>query len=86
MQEKDMVYDILSNLNSSLNTYASMITQTNNPQLRQELQQMRDSCETLQFNLYKIAEQKGYYTPSQPASPEQIQQIKSEMTSSMTMQ
>ncbi|NLL70441.1 MAG: spore coat protein, partial [Epulopiscium sp.] len=55
-------------------------------QLRQELQQMRDSCETLQFNLYKIAEQKGYYTPSQPASPEQIQQIKSEMTSSMTIQ
>ncbi|NMA85547.1 MAG: spore coat protein [Epulopiscium sp.] len=86
MQEKDMVYDALSDLNSSLNTYASMISQTNNTQLRQELQQMRDSCEKRQYDLYKVAEQKGYYKPSQPATPNEIQTVKSEMTVSANMQ
>ena len=86
MEEKTIVNDILADLKSSLTAYTTMISETNNPQLRQELHQLRNKCEKSQYDLYKIAEQKGYYTPSQPASQEQIQQVKSEVTTVPSMQ
>jgi len=61
MQEKDMVNDVLSMVNSSLTSYANIIAQTSNQQLRQMLQQTRDADEQFQYRLYQIAEQKGYY-------------------------
>ncbi len=64
MREKDMVNDVLSMVNSSLTGYASVISQSSNPQLRQTIQQIRDSCENFQYELYKLAEQKGYYKPA----------------------
>jgi len=39
VQEKDMVNDVLSMINSSLTGYANAIAQTSNQQLRQMLQQ-----------------------------------------------
>jgi spore coat protein CotF len=83
MQEKDMVNDVLSMINSSLTGYANTISQTENPQLRQQFTQMRNNCETFQYDLYKVAAQKGYYKPSSPASQQEIQQIKSEFGSTM---
>ena len=61
MQEKDMVNDVLSMVNSSLTGYASAISQSSNQQLRQTLQQIRDSDENFQMQLAQIAQQKGYY-------------------------
>jgi len=89
MQEKDMVNDVLSMVNSSLAGYASVITQTSDQQLRQTIQQIRDHDEKFQFELYRLAEQKGYYQPAQQADPKDIQQVKSifggsEMTGGMT--
>ncbi|WP_129599829.1 spore coat protein [Anaerophilus nitritogenes] len=78
MQNKDMVNDVLSMLNSSITGYANVITQAANPQFRQTVQQMRNSCETFQYNLYKTAEQKGYYKPAAPANQNDVQQIKSQ--------
>ncbi|WP_053955084.1 spore coat protein [Inediibacterium massiliense] len=78
MQEKDMVNDVLSMINSSITGYANVITQASNPQFRQAVQQMRNNCETFQYNLYKTAEQKGYYQPAAPANQNDIQQIKSQ--------
>ena len=49
MQEKDIMNDYLSMINSSLTGYANMIAQTDNQQLRQTLQQMRDSDEARQY-------------------------------------
>jgi spore coat protein CotF len=77
MQEKDMVNDILSTLNSSITGYANVISQASNPQFRQTIQQIRDNCETFQYDLYKVAEQKGYYMPAQQANMNEIQQVKS---------
>lgn len=79
MQEKHMVNDVLSMYNSSLTTYASVITETENQQLRQTLQQMRDSDEQFQFQLFQIASQKGYYQPAQKASQQDIQQVKAQL-------
>lgn len=80
MQEKDMVNDVLSMVNSSLTGYASFIAQTANPQLRQTIQQMRNSDETFQYNLYKVAEQKGYYKPAVQANPADIVQTKTQIS------
>lgn len=82
MQEKDMVNDILSTINSSITNYSSIITQASNMQFRQTVQQMRNDSETFQFDLYKLAEQKGYYKPAIQANQDDIMQVKSQVTSS----
>ena len=81
MQEKDMVNDILSQINSSLTNYANAIAQASNQQFRQTLQQIRNSDEAFQYDLYKIAEQKGYYKPAIQADQSDIMQVKSQFSS-----
>ena len=78
MQEKDMVADYLSMINSSLTNYANIISQCNNLQLRQTFQQMRNSDEARQLKVYEIAKQKGYYKPAQQASQNEISAVKNE--------
>ena len=77
MREKDMVNDVLSQINSSITSYANVITQASNQQLRKEIQQMRDNCEQFQYDLYQVAEQKGYYQAAAPADVNAVQQVKS---------
>ena len=76
MQEKDMVNDILTSVNSSLTGYANVISQACNPQMRQTIQQMRNGDEAFQYELFKLAEQKGYYKPAAQASEGEIQTVK----------
>jgi len=80
MREKDMVLDVLSGTKASLGTYAKAITECCNQNVRQTFQTMRDSDEQFQFNLYKVAEQKGYYTPAPNASSTDIANIKSKLS------
>ncbi|WP_078428603.1 spore coat protein [Alkalihalobacterium alkalinitrilicum] len=79
MNEKDMMNDYLSMINGSLTTYASIIAQTDNPQLRQTLQQMRNQDEARQYAVYNASKQKGYYKPAAPAQMNEIQQVKMEL-------
>lgn len=76
MQEKDMVLDILSGTKAGIANYAKCITECCDPNLRQTFQQMRDGDEKFQYDLYKIAEQKGYYMPAPAAGAQDAQQIK----------
>ncbi|MGA9289368.1 MAG: spore coat protein [Anaerobacillus sp.] len=80
MNEKDMVNDYLSVLNSSLSNYGSVISQADNQQLRQVLQQIRNTDEQRQYNLYQYAKQKGYYQPAAPAQVNEIQQVKNQLS------
>ena len=84
MQEKDMVLDILSGTKASLDNYAKVIMETANPSLRQTFQQMRDGDEKFQYDLYKIAEQKGYYVTSPDASQQDMQSIKQCLSSGVS--
>lgn len=84
MQEKVMVSDVLTMTKGSLASYARAISECSNQSLRQTLQQMRDGDEKFQYDLYKIAEQKGYYKPAPTADTQEINQIKSELTQGMT--
>ncbi|AYF54367.1 spore coat protein [Clostridium botulinum C] len=80
MQEKDMMNDVLTMVNSSVGKYGDIITQCNNQQLRQTLQQKRNGDEQYQYQLYEIASQKGYYKPAVQATQEEIQQVKSQLS------
>ena len=55
MDEKYMVNDILEGSKSSLKTYAGVITEAENTNLRQTLQEIRNSQETFQYDLYRVA-------------------------------
>jgi len=88
MNEKDMVLDVLSGTKASLGNYAKVIVETANQNLRQTFQQMRDSDEKFQYDLYKVAEQKGYYATSPASSQQDINCVKTALTSGVqgTMQ
>ncbi|GAA0780552.1 spore coat protein [Hathewaya limosa] len=80
MQEKSMLNDYLSTINSSLSGYASVIAQTDNQELRQQFQLMRDQDENRQYKIYQMAKQKGFYKPAEAATQTQISTVKSELT------
>jgi spore coat protein CotF len=79
MQDKEMVNDILASVKSSLTTYANVIGETSNQQMRQTIQQIRNSDEQFQYQLYQMAEQKGFYKAAAQADQSDIQTVKSQL-------
>lgn len=79
MNEKIMVNDILSGVKSNLTTYQNAISETENMELRQTLQQIRNNDESFQYELFKIAQTKGYYKPAQQATEAEVQKVKTEL-------
>ena len=60
MEEKYMVNDILESVKASLTTYQGAISEAENMNLRQTMQQIRNQDESFQYELFKVAEIKGY--------------------------
>jgi len=81
LTDREMVNDVLSMVNGSLTTYASSISQAANQQLRQTLQQIRNSDEQFQYQLFQMASQRGFYKPASDASTQDIQTVKSQLSS-----
>ena len=79
MDEKTMVNDILSGVKSDLTAYQTAISEAENMALRQTLQQIRNNDESFQYELFKIAQAKGYYQPAQKATITEIQTVKNEL-------
>ena len=48
-------------------------------QLRQTIQQIRNNDESFQYELFKIAETKGYYKPAAKATITEITDVKTEL-------
>lgn len=82
MEEKAIVNDVLSSTKSSLKDFEGAILETANMELRQTLQNLRNSSESFQYELFKLAESKGYYTHAQNASQDEITTVKNELTNS----
>ena len=82
MDEKTMVNDVLAGVKAELSGYQMAITETENMQLRQTFQQLRDDSESFQYELFKVANAKGYYKPAQPADVSEIQTLKNELENS----
>lgn len=79
MQDKEMVNDLLSMINSSLTGYSNVISQSSNQQFRQTMQEIRNSSEQFQYQLYQMAEQKNFYQAASPADQSDIQTVKSQL-------
>ena len=79
MDEKTMVNDVLNNTKSTLSIYQNFISETENIQLRQTIQQIRNTDESFQYELFKVAQAKGYYNPAKQATASEIQAIKMEL-------
>lgn len=54
----------LSSVKSDLTAYQTAISEAANLQLRQTFQQIRNSDESFQYELFKVAQSKGYYKPA----------------------
>ena len=79
MDEKTMVNDVLESTKAGLSGYQTAIGETENMQLRQTLQQLRDGNESFQYELFKVAKSKGYYKPADPADQSEIQKIANQL-------
>lgn len=77
-----MVNDALAMMKSSLASYAQVISECANLQLRSTIQQIRNNDETSQYELYKIAQTKGFYQPAAMADDTVVKQVKMQLTSS----
>ena len=42
-------------------------------------EQIRNNCESFQYEIFKIAETKGYYKPAQKATATEIDTVKNEI-------
>ena len=79
MDEKTMVNDILACVKSDLTAYQTAISETENIGLRQTFQQIRNSDESFQYELFKIAQTKGYYQPAAKATVTEVTTVKTEL-------
>lgn len=85
MDEKTMVVDTLVGINGELKMFGDMIPQTEMPQLKQTLKQIRNQCEMSQEELYQIARAKQYYVPASKATEEEVQHVKALFTQGTMM-
>lgn len=79
MEEKIMVNDVLENVKAELTKYQGVISEAANQELRQTIQTIRNSSEAFQYELFKVAQTKGYYKPAAPASPMEVINVKNEL-------
>lgn len=85
MQEKDIVNDVLSSTKSGITNYSKAISECSNQNLRQTLKQIRDEDEKFQYQLYQVAEQKGYYKPAKRANQQDVDEVRNQHSPARTM-
>ncbi len=76
MTEKVALDDVLSCTNSVITLINYSIQQANNKNFRDTLITSRNNLENLQWNIYLINKEKGYYVPAAPAGQADIEQVK----------
>ena len=79
MDEKIMINDILEGAKTEITAYSQAISETENMQLRNAMQQIRNSEESFQYELFKIAESKGYSIPAEKAEQTQVSKVKTDL-------
>lgn len=77
MNEKEIVLDTLNGLKASIANYARIITMCQDDKLRKTFQQLRDGDEKFHYDLYKLAEEKGYCEPAPQADQQEVMRVKS---------
>lgn len=80
MNEKTAISDSLSSLNSIITLLNYSIEQSNNMNFRNTLIGNRNKLEGIQWSIYQIAKQKGYYIPAAPAGQADIDEVKNSIS------
>ena len=75
-----MVNDILEGVKGDLTTFQGVINESENMGLRQTIQSMRNGSESFQYELFKMAQAKGFYTPAAKATQTEIETVKNEVS------
>lgn len=75
-QDKEMGSDVLDMLKHQCVGLTKAAIECSNADLRNTLMQMRQFCEAAQWEMYRLAEQKGWYLPASPAEHQQIQRVR----------
>lgn len=83
MQDRDIVNDLLGGAKASINSYTVAIVESSSQQLRSTFQTLRDEAEQMHYQLFQMAQQKGYYMPAPPAHQEDVQKVKSTLSASI---
>lgn len=79
MEEKYMVNDILESSKNEVKNYTDVIVETENMELRGVFQTVRSNAESFEYELFKLATSKGYYTPAEPVKPEEIGKMRNQL-------
>ena len=78
MEEKNMVNDVQESCISFLKEYQNYILECNNMELRQLLQNLRNTYESFQYEILKLAESIGYSIPEEKATLEEVIKVRNE--------
>jgi spore coat protein CotF len=81
LQDKAMINDALADVKTDLTSYATAISECANPALRSTIQDIRNKCETTHYELFSMAQEKGFYQPASQATSEEIGQVRSQFSS-----
>ena len=84
MKEKEMVLDILQGMRANLINYTKIINDSLNPKLREAYQRIRTCDENFQYNLSKLATEKGFMNEPKECSIKDITSIKAHLTEQIT--
>lgn len=72
MEEKYMVNDVLQNSKEFVKYLDDTILESSNIEFRQMITTLRNSAESFECELHKVAESKGYYLASSKAEENEI--------------
>lgn len=76
MNEKLAMDSVLSCTNTIITLVNYSIQQSNNKNFRDTLIEERNKLENLQWQVYLINKEKGYYIPAAPAGEADVEQVK----------
>jgi len=76
MNEKLSMDSTLSCTNTIITLINYSIQQSNNKKFRDSLIEHRNKLENLQWQVYLISKDKGYYVPAAPAGEADVEQVK----------
>ena len=82
MNEKQAVADTLAGVNALINMLTYSVMQSNNKSLRDTFVTYRNQFEDLQWQIYVVARDKGYYVPAAPAGMADIDAVKTAVSGS----
>lgn len=82
MNEKEAVADTLAGVNALINMLTYSVMQSNDKALRDTFVTYRNQFEDLQWQIYLVARDNGYYVPAAPAGQADIDAVKTAVSGS----